>query len=75
MKRYKHGLLKMIEHTEGEWVLFDEHNSDYMNRWELNKRAIKILITAQSKNSMDIQKYKVTIFLLSALLIISLVMI
>jgi len=73
MKRYKHGLLKMIEHTEGDWVLFDEHNSDYMNRWELNNRAIKIMITEQSKISMDIQKYKVTVFILSALLILSLV--
>ena len=73
MKRYNRGLFTMIDHQEGDWVLFDDHNSDYMNRWELNKRAIKIMITEQSKTSMDIQKYKVTVFILSALLIITLV--
>ena len=73
MKRYNRGLFTMIDHQEGDWVLFDDHNSDYMNRWELNKRAIKIMITEQSKTSMDIQKYKVTVFILSAFLILSLV--
>ena len=73
MKRYKQKFLKMVEHTNGTWIKIEDHDEDYINRWNAKNREYEIFNKSIYTYSLQANKYKLIIFTLSVLLIISMV--
>lgn len=74
MKRFKKILGRMYESDIGTWVLYKDHNDDYLRRWELNNAYSKTVIEEQYKSAVLINKLKLTIYILSTLLLLALVL-
>lgn len=73
MKRYTKMLGKMYESDIGEWILYKDHNDDYLRRWEMNNEDNRTFILKQYMDSRLINKLKFSIYILSASLILALV--
>jgi hypothetical protein len=64
---------KMYESDIGEWILYKDHNDDYLRRWEMNNEDNRTFILKQYMDSRLINKLKFSIYILSASLILALV--
>jgi len=73
MKRYNQENDKMVEHQDGAWILSKDHDQDYLRRWTANNKEYAIVYKKIHSDSVLLYTYKLTIFVMSALLILSLV--
>ena len=73
MKRYDmiHGIQQ--ESDNGHWVKYSEHKEDYLRRWEANNKDCRTFILKQYMDSLLINKLKFSLYILSTLLILSIV--
>ncbi len=73
MKRYNQENDKMVEHQDGAWIFSKDHDQDYLRRWEATNKEYAIVYKKFHSDSVLLYTYKLTIFVMSALLILSLV--
>ena len=73
VKRFKKILGRMYESDIGTWVLYKDHEKDYVRVWERNNEYSKTVIEEQYKSAVLINKLKISIYILSTLLLLSLV--
>lgn len=73
MKRFNLRFLSMKEHADGAWITYEDHNADYIRRWDASRNDYKIFYDKQYKDDLLIKQLKFAVASLVVLVILSLI--